>query len=539
MKLTKFTLLLIILLALFTVWPFFQSGYYYSHDGELHLARIAAYAAALKAGQFPVRWSDTLNFNYGYPIFNFVYPLPYLLSSGLYLIGLPLAGSFNLILALSMILSAIFMYKAIKLWLNDSLSALASAVVYLFAPYRFLDTYVRAALGEAVAFVFPPLLLWSFYLVLGKKSQWGVLMAIFSWTGLILSHNALAIIFSLFLSCFFIIQSKNTKQLKQLAVIGLFALTISAFFWLPALWELKYTLAKYYLSQKDFHDYFTPLAQLAYKSWSFDGKKTPAFIGLVSLLTFVVFNFQLLNKKIDKKIGLFLNLFWLFSIFLTNKYSLVFWEKLPIISFFQTPWRFLSLNVLVSALMAGYLVNSLTYKKLLVLSIILLSLFLSLPRIGLGKKLDNKTSFYLNYPKSTTWHNEASPVWTAGEADSFAPQKVQIIGNGLADKLNIKPTRHLFNIFAQEKIEVIDNTVYFPGWKVYANDQEIPIQFQNPNHRGLITFKLDKGNYNVKVIFKHTKVRLLAEFISFFSLALLLIVVLNFKKLIFLLNKND
>ncbi|MDZ7586588.1 MAG: hypothetical protein U0946_02440, partial [Patescibacteria group bacterium] len=88
------------ILSVIVIWPLFPKGFYKSHDGELHLARIAAYSQALKQGQFPVRWAANLNYNYGYPIFNFVYPLPYLLASGFNLAGLGLADSLKLVLGL-------------------------------------------------------------------------------------------------------------------------------------------------------------------------------------------------------------------------------------------------------------------------------------------------------------------------------------------------------------------------------------------------------------------------------------------------------
>lgn len=148
----KFILLLILLII--SILPLFHSGFYTSQDGELHLARIAAYSQALKHGQFPVRWAANLNYDYGYPIFNFVYPLPYLLTSGFNLVGFGLAVSLKLVLGLSLILSAIFMYQAINFKLKSNWTGLTAAIVYLYAPYRILNVYVRTALGEAVAFVF-------------------------------------------------------------------------------------------------------------------------------------------------------------------------------------------------------------------------------------------------------------------------------------------------------------------------------------------------------------------------------------------------
>ncbi len=49
------------ILSVIVAGPLFHKGFYPSHDGELHLARVAAYSQALKNGQFPVRWAADLN----------------------------------------------------------------------------------------------------------------------------------------------------------------------------------------------------------------------------------------------------------------------------------------------------------------------------------------------------------------------------------------------------------------------------------------------------------------------------------------------
>ena len=75
-------------------------------------------------------------------------------------------------------------------------------------------------------------------------------------------------------------------------------------------------------------------------------------------------------------------------------------------------------------------------------------------------------------------------------------------------------------------IKVIDdsekeNTLYFPGWKVIVDEKEIPINYEDKNNFGLITFRLKKGLYKVAVIFTDTPIRKLGENISLASRILL------------------
>src|SRR3989344_5693776 len=117
----------LIILSLVACWSFFKKGYFESHDGEWMAIRFTAFHQALSSGQFPVRFTDRLNNNYGYPVFNFLYPLPFYIAE------------------------------------VSKLAGAAGAITYLFIPYRFVDLYVRGSLGESVAFAFVPLILGSIF----------------------------------------------------------------------------------------------------------------------------------------------------------------------------------------------------------------------------------------------------------------------------------------------------------------------------------------------------------------------------------------
>ena len=72
------------------------------------------YSQAWQTGQFPVRLIPELGYKYGYPVFNFVYPLPYLVSSLFVFLGLDFGTSAKLWLAASTVLSVYLMYLALS-----------------------------------------------------------------------------------------------------------------------------------------------------------------------------------------------------------------------------------------------------------------------------------------------------------------------------------------------------------------------------------------------------------------------------------------
>ncbi len=70
----------------------------------------------------------------------------------------------------------------------------------------------------------------------------------------------------------------------------------------------------------------------------------------------------------------------------------------------------------------------------------------------------------------------------------------------------------LYKIKSQKESEFLVNTVYFPGWTVYANDQKIPTTITEPE--GLFSFSLLKGDFKVLIKLENTLVRTLGNFLT-------------------------
>ena len=195
MKANTLAIVIIIFLGLFAIQALFTPGFYTSHDGATHAARIANYFLALADHQFPPRWAPLLNGGMGSPIFVYIYPLPYFLGALVHAIGLSFTDSFKAILGLAYIASGITFYiwmrKHFAVW-----SSLAAAAVYLFAPYRFSLLFVRAAFAESIAYTFVPLVFLSIdQMFSSKNTRRSIAFGAMSTNLLLLSHNLVAFIF--------------------------------------------------------------------------------------------------------------------------------------------------------------------------------------------------------------------------------------------------------------------------------------------------------------------------------------------------------
>ncbi len=312
---------LIVAVGLLGVTSFFHSGFFPSHDGEWMVIRFSDFHRSLADGQWPVRWAGRLNFSFGYPVFDFLYPGTFYFTEIFHFLKLNFVDSIKAAFAISFVLSGIFMYLFVKEWFGK-LGGLAAAVLYLYTPYRFVDLYVRGSLGESVAFMFPPLIFWSitkiYYYYPNRpdatsgqlqnpaKIDSGQVRMMRLWmgigalgiAGLITTHNVIAYLFLpiillfIFFLHFFGLSQKSVKFLINSLLLIVLGFGASAFFWLPALWDKQYTIFDKVVVA-DFAKNFPSVKELIFPSWGF-GPSEPGNpvslsfqIGVVNLLILV------------------------------------------------------------------------------------------------------------------------------------------------------------------------------------------------------------------------------------------------------------
>lgn len=100
--------------------------------------------------------------------------------------------------------------------------------------------------------------------------------------------------------------------------------------------------------------------------------------------------------------------------------------------------------------------------------------------------------------------------------------KMEVIsGNAKIKGIERKVTLHSYEVIALEKSRILENTLYFPGWIILVDGKNTNIQFQDPNHRGLMTFYLDKGKHKIEIVYKETRVRQVSNIISLVSLIIM------------------
>lgn len=524
--------IVLIFIGILFLFPLIHKGMFVSHDGFTHMVRAGSYYESIVSGIFPVRWAFNLNYGYGNPLFIFIYPFPYILSSVFHLLGFSIENSIKLILGISFVASSLFFYEWIKQLVSKKTAFLAS-IIYLLTPVHFLNFYVRSGIGDMLGYAIIPLCLMYLERNLKKPTIYNFIFGSITYSLLILSHNGLAIIFSFVFLLYVLIKSKTKSILFKNLLIFIFGLMISSFFWFPALLERKY-LAVLEVFNTTYIENFPSLLKIIYSEWGYgvnvnsQGGLSPQ-IGIFAFV-FAAIGIYFVYKNIKRKEIIFWLLMVAVSIFVSTKYALVLYQNFSVLRDFQYPWRFLILASFSSTVIAAYVLEILPKNIRIIL--LLAVIIYSLPFIKVSGYISNNDSVYKNYGGLGYDHGEALVRWIAGDFSSPAKQNLEIIG-GRAKVTNFSKGKitHSFTINSETKTTILDNTVFFPGWKAEIDGVKTEIQFQDMNHRGLIAFDIPEGKHSVRVVFVESLVRYMANMVSLISLIFTFVILIFGKRI--------
>ncbi|MCI8417703.1 MAG: hypothetical protein HFI33_09480 [Lachnospiraceae bacterium] len=213
-----------------------------AHDLMIHFNRIEGLADGLKAGYFPVRIYPNLMNDHGYafPIF---YPDLFLyLPAALRVLGVSTFLGYKVLIFLLHLGTAYGGWFAFSRLTGSRRWGLVAALLYTLAPYRLMDTYVRAALGESLAMAFLPLWLYGVYeLIRGNYKRW--IWAVISFTCLLRSHlltTELAVLLTVIMALFSIHKILDKKRFLTILLAGGCTLGLNIGFLVPFVDHMGY-----------------------------------------------------------------------------------------------------------------------------------------------------------------------------------------------------------------------------------------------------------------------------------------------------------
>lgn len=503
------------------VFPYFNSQYFPTHDGEWAVVRAAEMFRELRDMQLPPRFSQALNFGYGYPLFNFAYPGPYYITTFIHALGFNFITSVKIIFAVSVPLSFYGMYLFSSSVFKKKAAGIISGTLYLYLPYRMVDLYVRGSIGESISFVLFPFIFWALYSVVIRKHTlpYVLLGSIFTYA-LIVSHNIMSVYFGILFLTFLVgsIVAGKIKGVVFSLVTIIWGGLLSAYFIVPALFEKQFIK----LSQVPIADrnlYYVTFEKLFLSKWGYgtptEGSAFPYLIGAPQFIgVFSVFTFRGKKNSFEKILIVSFLTVLIFFIFMMFPVSGFLW-RLPLLSEINYPWTLL----LPISFLTCFLTGAVTLIKRGIwigILLVVISIGLYFPFAKPSELVDRNDVYYITNEATTTSSQELMPLWVEEYPIQRFNEKVEMTGDNYATNIHYDSKNISFVAEMKTSGIVTINTIYYPGWKAYTGSTMLPISYKNS--RGLMQISLPEGSHNVALHFSETPLRLSADVISIVAL---------------------
>lgn len=546
-------LIVVVVVSYFAISALFQQGYYPMHD-DTQVTRVWEMSVAIKDGMLPVRWVKDLGYGYGYPIFNFYAPLAYYVGSAINLLGLDALTATKVMIALGVIMAGITMYFFARSFFG-TIGGIVAAIFYVFAPYHAVNVFVRGAIAETFAYAFVPLAFYGLWKAYSERKWRYVVIGSLGFAGVILSHNLTALmilpfyLFLVILLSILIIKAGERKSWLFLPAMAIIALMLSAFYWLPAFSEMKYTNVQSQItgSGSIYSDHFVCPIQLWDSPWGFGGSTKGCIDGMSFKIgkLFIIFAAVSLilglicirsnNKNRNAVVLAFLGL--LAVVFLMVPYAKPVWDLVPLMAYLQFPWRFLLLASFFSAFLVGAIPYSISQINLntklysvisLIIAIVLVSLVLwQNEKYFMPLTINDKTSADYIEKKTINWQiskisDEYMPKGFTKPKKEKDVIKRKITSIESLPNIEIsKDTTMLLEakIQSSQPVKLLVNIAYFPAWRLFLDGKVMDYTVKKNG----LEVQVPKGEHILTARFVSTDTEELANFISLAGVIVLIL----------------
>ncbi len=569
--------LLVLFLSFFAILPLTIPGFFPMHD-DTQPARVQQMAQSLKDGMFPVRWVADLGYGYGYPLFNFYAPFAYYIGASFIFLGFNALIATKFMMGLPILFAGISMYFLAKQFWGTT-GGIISGLLYVYAPYTAVNLYVRGDVAELWAYGFIPTVFLGLYKIIvlvnqdnsiridksniknqiskiqrrNKKVVWSWMTVIaLSYSAIILSHNLTAMMVTPFIFCTILIsdivflKDKNLYALRYTLSAILLGILLSTFYWLPALTEMKYTNVLSQIGGKaDYNLHFVCPEQLWESNWGFGGS-TPSCVDGMSFrigklhISLTILSLCLLPvlKRKSEKLPIVLAFFGvLVGIFFSLHISSFIWNMIPIIAFFQYPWRFLLLISFFSSFVGGSIVlfkqvlHSEKSKQLLfevtIFLFVIAGVYILYGRLFKPQYVQPKTAE--DYVSTDILRWNISRI-----SDEYLPKNFQkpldprdrvqdkflVLSGKVAIQEKTNKTASLVaNILSKTDSKIRILTTPFPAWQVFYNNTKLSYSATDKG----IEFVLPPSSGELKLVYVSTPFEYFGNIVSLIGITLLFI----------------
>lgn len=515
----------------------------YRDDGIQHICRIIGTEQTLADKQFlPMIMSNLCN-NFGYSWNIFYSPLTAYMSVMFRIFNFSYVNCLKLCMFVIVLLSGLTMYKlTFRITKNKKLATLAS-IIYILAPYRITDMYIRTALAELASFIFIPIVFEGLYIIVNeeKKSYKLALGA----AGLILTHQVIAMYTAIICFVYLIVFFKKLKSktvLKNIGVNLLFCILMTSFYWVGLLQHYFSTSYEVFVPGRMEREevlifYKAKFSQLFITS----SEQTMIYaIGLLSVIGLVLT--PIAYKKVPEEYKKTYIFFLITGVILIGMTLSIFpFEKLPqALTMLQFTFRLFTFTSFFFAFVVAtnFAILIKNFKTLDIVVLLTISILLLVPyKSKLDFNLKDNEERLINGVRIT---ENTGRVHAGMASMEYLPTKafknLKYIANRKDEVIVLDNDEAVISDYTKQasnmncKISNINKEktielpyIYYLGYRVYANGQEIKY---TESDNGFIQINIAKDS-QIKVKYLGTNEMLISYAVSIISFAT--IIVLNHK----------
>ena len=449
--------------------------------------------------------------------------------------GVGISESMVIFLGICNALSYWFMFVFMRAITKSPVCGTIGAVLYVLSTYRIDNIITRFALGEVLAYVFWPLVLYGLYDFIFGDFKKPYIIGI-GFVGMLLSHTistALALGLCVIVSVIFIKRIlKAPKKLITLAVTAGCAVLVTAFYWLPLLELLN--SCEMSVEQSAFHtvDYVIPFVGLFREIVhnGIAGMKFPVFLLCVPRVFLTrrspVSKRYLRHKNTKKRKDILVvaDTFLIIGVILAVlSTDLVPWEYLSaVMDFMQFPWRFFapaSILLIIAGTVYVFYIAKFTKTQrptmLVITAAALMTAFVHVQIAGVGHTEPYENDYYTNNVSET--YHVGMGEWLPRAANAHGKDVISEMGQTvlLSSGVSLPCEREngLLTFYLNESADFATVPyIWYKGYEAHdENGNELKISMTD---NGIVQVDLHGVSGRITVEHKPTIIKIISLFIS-------------------------
>jgi uncharacterized membrane protein len=501
--------------------PLFRGKLIGGHDATEYPPRLVEMKRVLGDAHLPPIWAPDLGNGHGQPLFEFAPPLIYFVALPFRLVGARTAD------ALQLGLAGLFLAGALALFAlgrRVGASRFASACVassWLFFPYLALDLFVRSAFAESSALAAAPIALYGLVAVCDRGAAIDFVFGVVGVALVCLGHNAAALLLLPAFGAFVVVRAwlaeRRVRTLLGGASVLASGLLVSAYFWLPALIEKRFT--KVHLLREDalrWSEHAIAPWQLFSSSWGYgfsvagtdDGMSFQ--LGWIHLLIGIGGAWLALRSRDANRRALVLAgiVLTLAGAFLATSWSAPIWSRVETLQYLAYPWRALLLPALFLPVLSLAAFERLSRPLALVVA----------AAIVLANLAHTEPAQYLSYDDefyqperiaqngiNTTTREEYEPITVAIRPPYRAEPLVGLDAPLVTLSGELRSVRERFTVRAAAPTRVESHLFDYPGWRATVDGRAVAVE--TAPSTGLIRVALPAGEHQLELALEPTPLR--------------------------------